>query len=60
LSQGGSQLGAALKRVGTFAGLDLDMLSNELDAFGFRKALDSGLLSLDAQPALILSGCRTR
>jgi hypothetical protein len=34
LSQRGSQLRAAIKRVGTFAGLDLDELTGQLEALG--------------------------
>lgn len=34
LSQRGSQLRAACKRVGTFAGLDLDELTGQLEALG--------------------------
>jgi hypothetical protein len=34
LSQRGSQLRAASKRVGTFAGLDLDELTGQLEALG--------------------------
>src|SRR5262249_6107208 len=42
------RLGTALQGISTLPGLDLYMLGNDLDSFGFGKALDSGLLTLDA------------
>ena len=37
LGQRGSQLRAAIERVGTFAGLDLDELTGQLEALGLGK-----------------------
>ena len=48
LRQGGREFGPALKGICPLAGLDLDMLANEFDSFGFSEALDSRFLGLDA------------
>ena len=48
LGQGCRQLGPPIERVRPLAGLDLDMLADEFNPFGFSEALDSGFLGLDA------------
>src|SRR5271169_3370798 len=51
-----AELGTTVESVGALAGFDLDMLAYEIDPFGLGEALDSGLLGLDPQSALALSG----
>jgi len=51
-----AEFGAAIQSVGTLPGLNLDMLPDEIDPFGFGEALDGGFLGLDPQSTLALSG----
>jgi hypothetical protein len=47
LRQRSGQLRPPIERVGTLTRFDLDMLGDDLDPLGLRKALNSGFLSLD-------------
>jgi hypothetical protein len=47
---------AAVQRIGAFAGLDLDVLADEIDSFGLGKPLNGRSLCINAEPAFALLG----
>ena len=58
LSQRGSQLRAASKRVGTFAGLDLDELTGQLEALGLGEPGNGLALRFQPEAGATLAGGR--
>jgi uncharacterized protein with von Willebrand factor type A (vWA) domain len=60
LSQRGSQLRAASKRVGTLAGLDLDELTGQLEALGLGEPGNGLALRFQSEAGSPLTGGGTR
>jgi|tagenome__1003787_1003787.scaffolds.fasta_scaffold19555188_2 hypothetical protein len=58
LSQRRRELRPTVKRIRSLAGLDLDVLASDLEAFGFTEPCDGNLLGLKPQARAALTGGR--
>jgi hypothetical protein len=59
-SEGGCELRAAVERVGAFAGLRLDELGDDGEAFSFGEPGDRRALRFDPEARALLLLCETR